>query len=49
MVLNIVTLTLHIFGCYWSGEAPFDTQLGTLEDEIKWNTSAKNHVPGIFR
>ena len=53
----MVTSTLHVFSCYWSGEAPFDTKLGTQEDEVKWNTSAKivlqdcsdkkGHVSGI--
>ena len=35
------TLTLHVFSCYWSGEAPIDTKHGTEEDIVKWNTSAK--------
>ena len=44
----MVTLTLQVFSCYWSGESPFDTKLGTQEDEVKWNTSAKNCAPGMF-
>ena len=44
----MVTSTFHIFSYYWSGEAPFDTKLGTQEDEVKWNTSAKNYAPGMF-
>ena len=42
------TLTLHVFSCYWSGEAPIGTKHGTEEDKVKWNTSAKNRTPGMF-
>jgi len=30
------------------GEAPIDTKLNTQEDQVKWNTFAKNHAPGMF-
>jgi len=30
------------------GEPPFGTKLGTQEDEVKWNTSAKNRAPEML-